>query len=132
MTPYEIVVYIEKILIDRHITKADFYASTGISAAVMSNWRKGTNYPSMAALIAINEYLGTDFAITVENNKKTVLMTMHNVTSAIRYANDVIILNDGKIEFFGSKDDAVSSGVIERVFSVTHEMINGIDVYLSK
>jgi iron complex transport system ATP-binding protein len=68
----------------------------------------------------------------IEKNKKTVLMTMHNVTSAIRYANDVIVLNDGKIEFFGSKEDAVSSGVIERVFSVTHSVTNGVDVYLSK
>jgi len=69
MSSYEIVVYIEKILISRNISKADFYASTGISAAVMSNWRKGKNYPSMEALMAINEYLGTDFAIMVENEK---------------------------------------------------------------
>ena len=68
----------------------------------------------------------------IETKKKTVLITMHDITSAIRYANEVIVLSDGKIEFFGSKEDAVSSGVIERVFSVTHEKINGIDVYLSK
>lgn len=72
MTPYDIVVYIEKILISKGISKAVFYASTGISAAMMSNWRKGKNYPSMEALFAINEFIGTDFAITVDNDKKSV------------------------------------------------------------
>ena len=72
MSPYEIVAYIEKILHSRHITKTDFYDSTGVSPAVMSNWRREKNYPSMEALIAINEYLDTDFAITVGNKESSV------------------------------------------------------------
>ena len=69
MSSYEIVVYIEKILNSRKILKSDFYNSTGVSSATMSNWRKGKNYPSMEALIEINAFLGTDFAITVDNKK---------------------------------------------------------------
>ena len=64
MLPSEIVDIIEKILRDKGISKSDFYSSCGVSAAVFSNWRVNKNYPSMNNLVAINEFLGTNFGIT--------------------------------------------------------------------
>ncbi|MBR6737854.1 MAG: ABC transporter ATP-binding protein [Clostridia bacterium] len=78
-----------------------------------------------------NEFLNV-LKNEVKTHKKTAIITMHNVTQALRYADSVMILNNGKLEFFGSKENAVSSGVIERIFNVTHSMVNGINVYLAK
>ena len=71
MSSYEIVVYIEKILKEKNTSKSEFYAATGISAAVFSHWRNGDNFPPMQALETVNKYLGTDFAVTVNNKPAT-------------------------------------------------------------
>ena len=67
MLPAEIVAYIESVLSSRGMAKGEFYAKSGISAAVFSTWRAGRNFPSMDALARINDVLGTSFGITLLN-----------------------------------------------------------------
>lgn len=70
MLPHEIADYIENILIERGISKGDLYsACDGMSAAVMSNWRKDKNWPSMQTLLSVNEFLGTRFGIAIIEEK---------------------------------------------------------------
>ena len=69
MLPSEIVEYIENILKQKGISKTTFFSSCNLSAAVMSNWRKNKNYPSMQNLLAINEFLGTRFGIAIIEEK---------------------------------------------------------------
>lgn len=87
MKPSEIVDYIERKLKEKGLPKSDFYEATGISAAVFSNWRKEKNRPSLDNLDAINAYLGTTFAIEVENKKMPVQMDEQTAHIMIRFLN---------------------------------------------
>lgn len=70
MLASEIVKEIERILKDKGIKKQQFYEDCGISAAMMSNWRADKNYPFVATLARINEYLGSDLSLTGKAEQK--------------------------------------------------------------
>ncbi len=51
-------------------------------------------------------------------HKKTLMVVMHNLTQAVRYADDLVVLNDGTAAFFGSVEDCLEQNIIESVFGV--------------
>ena len=55
-------------------------------------------------------------------NKKTLLVVMHNLNQAVRYADQLAVLDDGKIVFHGPTEECLRSGILERVFSVHRYM----------
>ena len=50
--------------------------------------------------------------------KKTFLVILHDLTLAAEYADDLVILEDGKVCFAGTKESCLKAGVIERIFDV--------------
>ncbi|MBQ2840982.1 MAG: ABC transporter ATP-binding protein [Oscillospiraceae bacterium] len=50
--------------------------------------------------------------------KKTILVVMHNLNYAMKYADNVAVIKDGSLAFYGSRDDCMDSGIIEAVFGV--------------
>lgn len=48
------------------------------------------------------------------HRKKTLLVVMHNLNQAVRYADRLTVLDGGKIVFDGETSDCIQSGVIER------------------
>lgn len=50
--------------------------------------------------------------ITHKNNKCTLLI-MHNIENAIRYCDNVLLLDSGKQIFFGKKEDILKTDLIE-------------------
>lgn len=67
LSSQEIVKIIEAELKRKGISKAQFYNDIGIKAGHMSNWRKGSNYPSVKMMLKISEYLGLDLLAQTEN-----------------------------------------------------------------
>ena len=58
--------------------------------------------------------------------KKTLLVAMHNLNLAVRYADDILILDDQQIRFFGDTQECLSQQIIEQVFHVTaHSTTDG-------
>ncbi len=49
---------------------------------------------------------------------KTAVVSMHNLSDAVKYADEIIVLDGGKCEFFGSKESCLENRVIENVFGV--------------
>ncbi len=49
---------------------------------------------------------------------KTLLVSMHNLSLAARYADNLLILSEGKQVFYGSKSEALENNIIESTFSV--------------
>lgn len=49
---------------------------------------------------------------------KTLLVAMHDLNAALRYADHILLLDGGKIAFFGTAEECLSTDVIERTFSV--------------
>ena len=57
-------------------------------------------------------------------NKKTVLAVMHDINTAIDKADNILILDEGKAVFYGSKEECKNSSLIEKIFSLQrHEYI---------
>ena len=50
--------------------------------------------------------------------KKTVLVILHDLNQAVEYADDLVVLKEGKICFAGSKEDCLDGQILEQTFSV--------------
>lgn len=59
------------------------------------------------------------------HRKKTLLVVMHNLNQAVRYADRLTVLDGGKIVFDGETSDCIQSGVIEQVFGVRRYTAEG-------
>ena len=53
-----------------------------------------------------------------KERKKTFLVILHDLNLAVRYADDLIVLDGGKIRFAGTKEDCLEQGVLEENFSL--------------
>lgn len=62
---------------------------------------------------------------------KSVVAVMHDLTQAVKYADNIILIDGGKLIFVGTRKDCVESGVIERVMGVEkHSLDDGTVVYI--
>lgn len=48
--------------------------------------------------------------------KKTFLVILHDLTQAVRYADDLVVLDDGKVVFAGSKEECLKKETLEKTF----------------
>lgn len=53
-----------------------------------------------------------------ENNGKTILLILHDLTEAVEIADHVVILQEGAVSFVGSREDCLAEGAIEKAFAV--------------
>ncbi len=53
-----------------------------------------------------------------KDEKKTVLAVMHDITEAVEMADNIVLLDGGKILFFGTAEECIKSGLIEKIFKV--------------
>ena len=62
---------------------------------------------------------------------KTIILVTHNLTRAVNDADDVVILNEGKIKSKMNREQAQNSSLIEEIFGVKkYLMEDGTIVYL--
>lgn len=66
---------------------------------------------------------------TVKKHKKTALVVIHDLTRAVEIADNIAILEKGRIIFYGSSREAAESGIIERTFDVRAYDCNGLRIY---
>jgi len=50
--------------------------------------------------------------------KKTFLVVLHDLTLAAQYADDLIVLDNGKLVFSGTKEDCLEQEILEDTFSL--------------
>lgn len=50
--------------------------------------------------------------------KKTFLVVLHDLTTAVQYADDLIILDAGRLVFAGAKEQCVQEEILEKTFKV--------------
>ena len=60
-----------------------------------------------------------------DQQKKTVLAVMHDLNCALRYADRVAVMDEGRIVFHGTTDACLATDVIERTFGVVRHEIDG-------
>lgn len=54
--------------------------------------------------------------LTKLKGKKTMLVVLHDITTAVQYADHLIVLNEGSLVFQGSKGDCLAQEVLEKTF----------------
>lgn len=53
-----------------------------------------------------------------KERKKTFLVILHDLTQAVRYADDLIVLEGGSIVFAGSREECLEREVLEKTFGL--------------
>lgn len=69
-----------------------------------------------------------------ERRKKTFLVVLHDLTTAVEYADDLVVLDGGKVVFSGTKAECLDQHVLEEVFRVqryTFEEEKGRKIFFS-
>lgn len=66
------------------------------------------------------------------HRKKTLLVVMHNLNQAVRYADRLAVLDGGTIVFDGDTSDCIQKGVIEQVFGVRRYTAEGQTFFLAE
>lgn len=59
-----------------------------------------------------------DIICNLKQQGKTIITVLHDLSLALKYADQVIVMNQGKIEGRGSPNDICQSGLIDKVFHV--------------
>lgn len=66
-----------------------------------------------------------------QSEGKTVAAVMHDLTAAVKYADNIILIDAGRIVFAGSCEECIESGEIERVMGVEkHSLDDGAVVFI--
>lgn len=58
-----------------------------------------------------------------KKRKKTVLIVTHDLALAARFADEVAIMQNGRLCYFGSKEECLERGEIEKIFSVKSHVV---------
>jgi len=56
---------------------------------------------------------------------KTVVVVMHNLSTAVKYANRIVVMDGGKIVFEGTTHDCIEAQIIEKTFGVKKHISDG-------
>ena len=74
------------------------------------------------------EFLQLLKALTAEG--KTLLVILHNLTLAAKFADDILILEDGRQIFCGTKTECLQRSIVESTFSVRRIDADGEVLFL--
>ena len=68
---------------------------------------------------------------SAQSEGKTVVAVMHDLTAAVKYADNIILIDAGRIIFAGSREECIESGEIERIMGVEkHSLDDGNVVFI--
>ena len=62
---------------------------------------------------------------------KAVVAVMHDLTGAVEYADNVILIDGGRLVFAGTKEECLAKKVIENIMKVeSHMIVDGRTVFI--
>ena len=68
---------------------------------------------------------------SAQSEGKTVVAVMHDLTAAVKYADNIILIDEGQIIFAGTRKECIESGEIERIMGVEkHSLDDGNVVFI--
>lgn len=68
----------------------------------------------------------------LSKNGKGIIAVLHDITLALQYADNIIVMNDGKVIIADSTKSVFNSGVIDRVFDVKIHSVGNHYYYESR
>ncbi len=76
-----------------------------------------------------------EMAQKLANEGKAVVMVLHDLAQAFRYADQIVVMEDGKILDYGTTEDLFSNKTIDTTFQITLSRIlteSGYQYYIEK
>jgi iron complex transport system ATP-binding protein len=61
-----------------------------------------------------------------KERKKTFLLILHDLNLAAEYADDLIVLDGGKVVFVGSKEECLEQEVLEKTFGLKRYTVTDV------
>ena len=72
-----------------------------------------------------------DILKNAQGGGKTVAAVMHDLTQAVKYADDILLIDEGRLIFAGSKEECLKNKAIERVMCVeSHTLDDGTVIFI--
>ena len=65
---------------------------------------------------------------SAQSEGKTVVAVMHDLSAAVKYADNIILIDEGRIIFAGSREECIKSGEIERVMGVEKYCVDDVNI----
>ena len=65
-----------------------------------------------------------EMARQLAKSGKAVVMVLHDLSQALRTADEIAVLKDGNLYAFGTPDEVYDSGILHQVFDVNVEKIH--------
>ena len=65
-------------------------------------------------------------------NGKTMLVVMHDISRAVELASHIVLLDGGRLSFFGKTEECLACGAIERVFNVRRIEASGKSFFTAR
>ena len=60
-----------------------------------------------------------------QTREKTILVVLHDLTQAVRYADDLAVLDGGRLVFAGSKAECLEREILEKTFGLKRYVTEG-------
>ena len=87
--------------------------------------------PKVLLLDEITTYLDVRYQIELlslirrlnKEKKLTVLMVLHDINQSMEYADEIIVMKDGKILAAGNTQKVISEAILDEAFSVKTEIL---------
>lgn len=99
---------VEKELKAQKISKATFYAATGISSASFSQWRNGIYSPSSANIKSVEDFLGVNFHLSTK--KEPALLSESELSEAKKlFMEKVLEMDDSLVLSLNDLADKILS-----------------------
>ena len=78
-----------------------------------------------AYMDADNEGMFSDKLAGLKSDGKTVITVMHNISDAVRYADNIILLDKKRCVFFGTVNEILETDILEKTMNVKRYYADG-------
>ncbi len=59
-----------------------------------------------------------DMIKNMKKDEKTIVIILHDICHALKYADKIVVMDKGKIEAFGTPEQILESGVLEKIYNI--------------
>lgn len=68
----------------------------------------------------------------LSDNKRGIVVVLHDLVLALRWCDNIVVMNDGQVLMSASSNDIYNSGIIDEVFGITlKKLVDGNKIYYS-
>lgn len=61
--------------------------------------------------------------LKLRDEGKCVITVLHDIPSALKYSDGIVVMNKGRIVFSGSADELINGNILEEVFGITAKCV---------